>query len=213
MDVRQFEDKRWAGEDQKMQFRHRACLELIESGTVLDLGSGDGLLLSLLKKKGISGRGLDLSQVGVNKARAKGLETEVFDFANQALPFPDDSFDTVTMLDVLEHLYNPEFVIREAKRVARKNLIIGVPNFSSLPARSQTLFGRVPENNRPKKGHVYWFNFFILQDILKRNNISQIEWRANVILENFPILGSLTRLLSKIWPNLFCLSFVVKVKI
>jgi len=55
------------------------------------------------------------------------------------------------MLDILEHLYYPKALLLEASRVADK-VIFSVPNFSSLPARMQTLFGLVPENNTAKKG-------------------------------------------------------------
>ena len=119
-------------------------------------------LLSLLKEKGIIGKGLDISEEGVEKAKMKGFDVSVFDFSNQ-LPFPDNSFDIVISLDVLEHLYAPENLIKEAVRVSKRHLIIGVPNFNSLPARLQVLFGAVPENNRPNKGHVYWFNYCIFE--------------------------------------------------
>src|SRR3989344_7979465 len=82
MDVKEFENKRWTRGEQKIFFRHRAAVDLVErSQKVLDLGCGDGLLLSLLRdKKGTAGTGLDLSDKGVEMARAKGLDAHVFDF-------------------------------------------------------------------------------------------------------------------------------------
>ena len=61
MSVKDFENNRWSNEDQKLEFRHKVALSMIDSGTVLDLGSGDGLLLSLLREKVIKGIGLDIS--------------------------------------------------------------------------------------------------------------------------------------------------------
>ncbi len=211
MDVKQFENKRWQREDQALQFRHRAALSMIDSGTVLDLGSGDGLLLALLRQKGVIGRGLDLAEEGVRKANAKGLDTQVFDFGNERLPFPDNSFDTVVMLDILEHLYDPEFVLGEATRVSKKNLIVGVPNFSSLPARLQVLFGSVPENNSPKKGHVYWFNYGILVSMLSKHGLIVDQLKSNTFFEHVPVVGLITRFFATLFPNLFGLSFVIKV--
>ena len=71
MNVHKFEDTRWAKDDQKICFRHEAALGMIERGNVLDLGSGDGLFLSLLKQKGIEGEGLDISKNGIGRRARK----------------------------------------------------------------------------------------------------------------------------------------------
>ncbi|MEK7553999.1 MAG: methionine biosynthesis protein MetW [Patescibacteria group bacterium] len=211
MNVHKFEDTRWAKDDQKICFRHEAALGMIERGNVLDLGSGDGLFLSLLKQKGIEGEGLDISKNGIAKTRAKGLTASFFDF-NKPIPFADNTFDTVVMLDVLEHLYAPETLLKEAARVSKKYVIIGVPNFSSLPARLQALFGRVPENNRSNKGHIYWFNHAILLSMLSASGLVVDVMRVNTFLERVPVLSHLMRFLARAWPNLFALSFVAKAR-
>ena len=210
MDVKQFENNRWMREDQKLEFRHKAALSLVDYGNVLDLGSGDGLMLSLLKDKGIEGRGLDISDQGVAKANSKGLITEVFDFGSKPLPFADNSFDSVLMLDILEHLYDPLTVLREAARVSKKSVVVGVPNFSSLPARIQVFFGKVPENNQPKKGHVYWFNKKVLVGLAARSGLRIEKLQVNAQLERIPVIGMVFRLLARIRPSLFGLSFVVR---
>jgi methionine biosynthesis protein MetW len=200
MDVKEFENKRWEREDQALQWRHKAALAMIASGTVLDVGSGDGLLLALLRDKGVTGKGLDLSEEGVRKANGKGLDTQVFDFTNK-LPFPDKSFDTVVMLDILEHLYDPAALVREAARVSRRDVAIGVPNFSSFVARLQTLIGRIPENNQPKKGHVFWFNHRVLLNMCSKENLQLTKLDSNTVY-------FIPTFLKKIFPNLFSLSFV-----
>lgn len=161
----------------------------------MDVGCGDGLLLSLLGEKGT---GIDFSHEAVHKAREKGLNTILSDISKK-LPFPDNAFDTVIALDILEHLLEPELVVKEMVRVARRDIIIGVPNFSSLPARLQTVFGSVPENNTPKKGHTYWFNYHVLLELLEKNGLTVSEIRFNT-----------PRGLPNILPNLFGLSFVVR---
>ncbi len=208
MDVKEFENNRWQREDQAMQWRHHAALSLIDSGTVLDLGSGDGLLLAMLRDKGVTGEGLDLAEEGVAKANAKGLTTRVYDFGSNKLPYPDASFDTVVMLDVLEHLYDPGILLKEAARVSKKNIVVGVPNFSSFPARMQTLFGRVPENNQPKKGHVFWFNLPVLKSLFSHSGLSLIKLETNTFSQSIPYVRHITKLLKRVLPNLFSLSFV-----
>jgi len=211
MGVKKFENNRWGRNDQIVCFRHEAALKMIDKGTVLDLGSGDGLFLSLLKKKGITGNGLDISEGGVAKTRARGIEASVFDFDDK-IPFGDNTFDNVVILDVLEHLYAPEALLREAVRVSKKFVIVSVPNFSSLPARIQTFLGRVPENNRPKKGHVYWFNYGILKKLAGDNGLCLVDMQVNTFWQNYFLVGVISKFLARIWPALFALSFVVKLE-
>lgn len=209
MNVKQFENKRWRKDDQVICFRHKMALDMINTGTVLDLGSGDGLFLSLLKQKGIAGEGLDVSEDGVLKTQKKGLEASVANFTDK-IPFKDNAFDTVVMLDLMEHLYTPEALLKEAVRVSKKSIIIGVPNFNSLPARIQVLLGRVPENNRPGKGHVHWFNYGILVSMLSGCNLVVVQIETNTFFQRMPVIGLITRSLAFVFPGLFGLSFVVK---
>ena len=216
MSVKDFENRRWGDVDQKICFRHKAAINLITGDSkkeisVLDLGCGDGLLLSLLKEKGIIGKGLDISEEGAEKAKMKGFDVSVSDFSSR-LPFPDNSFDIVISLDVLEHLYNPKNLLTEASRVSKGSVIISVPNFNSLPARLQVLFGAAPENNRPNKGHVYWFNYSVLEKMTRESNFVFKELRVNTIMENRFLIGYLFKLLARIWPSLFALSFVVRLE-
>jgi len=209
MSVKQFENNRWGRDDQVICFRHRAALGMINGGTVLDLGSGDGLFLSLLREKGVPGEGLDISEEGVAKTRSKGLKSSIFDF-NEKIPSGDNTFDTVVMLDLLEHLYDPETLLAEAARVSKKSVIISVPNFNSLPARLQVMFGRVPENNRPNKGHIFWFNYDNLSKMFQENNLKVSEIKTNTFLENAFLIGAVMKFLARIVPPLFALSFVIK---
>jgi len=203
MDITEFENKRWHVHDQKVEFRHKAAAELIELGAALDIGCGDGLLLELLKKKGIPAEGVDISAEAVNKCRAKNLVARVHAF-NEPLPFKDEAFEYAVLLDVLEHVYDPATLLAEAARVAKK-VIVGVPNFSSLPARVQVLVGKVPENNTPHKGHLYWFNRHALRHVAKEAGLHVVREKDNTF---FP-LSRMGSVWVRLWPSLFALSFVV----
>ncbi|MEK7114364.1 MAG: methionine biosynthesis protein MetW [Patescibacteria group bacterium] len=205
--VKSFEDSRWTSFRQSVEFRHTAALELIKEGTVLDIGCGDGLFMSLLRKRGVTAVGVDISDEAVRACTAQGLSAEVIASAD-ALPFPDAHFEYVVMLDILEHVYNPVLFLAEARRVSKKYVIVGVPNFSSLPARIQTLCGRVPENNRPKKGHVYWFNHPVLMSIAKQAALTPGRLKMNTF-SPFTVMNDWV---THIWPNLFALSFVLELQ-
>lgn len=211
---KEFQNQYWQAHEQSSEFRHRACLDFIANqGSVLDLGCGDGHLLAKLKDRGFTDlAGLDISEVAIAKAQTMGIDSKVFDFFAEQLPYQDNSFDYVILLDVLEHLFRPADVLQEAARVSKKYILISVPNFNSLPVRLQVLFGRVPENNRPGKGHIYWFNYQALKNIFKQNNLEIVELRVNTFWENKFLVKYLLNILKKLFPKLFGLSFLIKVK-
>lgn len=212
-EIKNFENKRWKGVEQTLEFRHTQTIDMIEGGQkVLDVACGDGLLMSALKKKGAFASGVDISDEAVRKCKEKGLDVSVIDIATEKLPFQDSVFDTVTMLDVLEHIYAPEVLLKEAVRVSKKDIIISVPNFNSLPARLQILFGNVPENNRPNKGHVFWFNYGNLKKMIANEGLHISELRVNTFFEKVVAVGPVMKFLAKAFPSVFALSFVVKLE-
>lgn len=208
-DYKKFEDKYWKNFEQSLEFRHRAAADFIKSGEIIDIGCGDGLFLGLLKKNGLKAKGIDLSDEAVETARAKGLDVSQADILSNKLPYSDNSFDYVVALDVLEHTFVPDEFLKEMKRISKKYIIIGVPNFSSLPSRLQVLRGLVPENNTPRKGHAYWFNYKVLNDLLKKSDLKIVSYRVNSFYGHIPFFGMFLEKLAKKNPNLFALSFVV----
>lgn len=79
---------------------------------ILDVGSGQGALQDLVSDY----TGLDISSTAArfyHKPFVLGSATE--------LPFPDDSFDAVWMIDVLEHVPQPEKALSEIRRVLRSD--------------------------------------------------------------------------------------------
>lgn len=58
------------------------------------------------------------------------------------LPFDDNAFDVVTALDVLEHLDNPHGALQELCRVARKSVLVSLPNMFYIEFRWRFLRGR-----------------------------------------------------------------------
>ena len=87
--------------------------------TVLDLGCGAGML-ALLKRKGVTLVGVDVSTECAKAARRNGYDATTSALLTK-LPFPDHSFDYVVSLDVLGHVAFEEkdAVLAEIKRVLR----------------------------------------------------------------------------------------------
>ena len=92
-------------------------------GNSLDIGCGIGDFLDFRKTT----IGLDINPELVNICKTKGLNAKIME--ENKLPFNKNSFDSIILDNVLEHIYKPEKLIIEIKRVLKKNknLIIGVP--------------------------------------------------------------------------------------
>lgn len=76
----------------------------VPGGRVLDVGAGYGFFLEALEKAGYEAAGMEISEHAVEQARRRTRAEVVRQGAEEPFPFPDDSFDAVTMLDVIEHL-------------------------------------------------------------------------------------------------------------
>jgi hypothetical protein len=137
------------------------------------------------------------------------LRADVADFTSGILP--DHSAKTAVILDVLEHVYDPQPTL-SALRGRVEQLIISVPNFVSLPARLQVLAGRVPENNTPRKGHVYWYTLDVLRKRLQETGWMIVEIGVNPSWASRPGIGPIMRWFARQWPSLFSLSLVVKAR-
>ncbi len=204
--VEDFEDRRWGSQDQVPMWRHRAALQLISDEPVLDIGGGDGLLLSLLRGRNCRDLTLmDISSVAVEKARAKGFKAQIGD-VTKAFPFDDKTFGTACALDVLEHLYEPAAALREMARVA-KSIVIVVPNFHYWKDRARVCAGRVPFSCRPRRGHVYWFNYATLSSLVCHEGMG-ID---RMLLGAFKAWSPAGRWLARARPELFAHSFAVKI--
>lgn len=84
----------------------------------LDFGCGTGAVLEFLAMRGYEAHGVDMSPEALAFCRAKGLRVSPQDI-HGAIPYPDDSFDLVCALDVLEHIEGDRAAVREILRVLR----------------------------------------------------------------------------------------------
>ena len=101
--------------------------------SVLDFGCAIGAYCLVLSRLGFACTGVDVNPAYVERARTNGVDAHLLERGEPA-PFPDASFDTVLLFEVLEHVPDYEQVLREAARLARKNVLITVPNCAAVEA-------------------------------------------------------------------------------
>lgn len=113
-----------------LRFLERALRESAEQGIILDVGCGDGFLLSILSARGHGPAvGLDFS---LDAARAAWRNQRVAAICGtlSSAPFADGSCAAISMFHVLQHLYNPVSFLDAAYRLLAPDgrLILQVPN-------------------------------------------------------------------------------------
>ncbi len=123
-----------------------AISELVTPGSrVLDIGCGDGQLLSLLETtRGVDGRGIEISQKGVNECVARGLSVIQGDADSDLVDYPDKAFDFVILSQTLQATRRPKEVVDQMLRIGKK-AIVSFPNFGNWRVRAALGFrGRMP---------------------------------------------------------------------
>jgi len=112
---------------------------------VLDIGCGDGALLHHLTRfKKVDGRGMELSQSGVNACVAQGLSVIQGDADTDLRDYPTAAFDYVILSQTLQATRHPRAVLEEMLRIGR-HAIVSFPNFGHWRVRWHLLWhGTMP---------------------------------------------------------------------
>ena len=112
---------------------------------VLDVGCGDGALLAYLTRtKQVDGRGMELSQAGVNAGVAHGLSVIQGNADTDLKDYPSDAFDYVVLSQTLQATRKPHHVLKQLVRIGR-HAVVSFPNFGHWRVRWHLLArGRMP---------------------------------------------------------------------
>lgn len=172
-------------------------------GMVLDIGCATGMFSLLSRDNGVTGVGVDISSGSLRQARK---ESPGFDFAlasAEHLPWTDRAFDTILMLDVLEHVPCEHKALAEVERVLRPGgrLIISVPNkgeFNRVDAQN-SLFFALGRKVMGRRGDMMYHRHYSIDELKALMppsfRLSRVRYGGYLL---FPLCGYLTMLTDNI---------------
>jgi ubiquinone/menaquinone biosynthesis C-methylase UbiE len=112
--------KTWWNDMQHRKMR-ALCARIHASEKILDVGCNSGYVQEFVPKS-CEVHGVDLSPTLVEIAKTRYVSAQVA--GADALPFPDKSFDVVILAGVIEYVFDPNQVMQELARVARRMILI-----------------------------------------------------------------------------------------
>ena len=161
--------------------RTAAAINVMESGKrFLDVGCGEGTLATRVRERFTELYGVDISEDAVVLARQAGVIAEKINLNIQPLPFPDNYFDVVASLDVIEHVFDPISFIREIHRVLVPGgyAIISTPNIRKIQRILTLIGGRFPRTSYDPVGfdggHLHYFTSKDMRELLERNSFKVV---------------------------------------
>lgn len=166
--------------------------ELKSSLKLLSIACSTGVFEEKIKRRfNIAVFGIDAAMKSLETAKKRGIITKYTDIFSEPLPFRSNYFDFVLAGEILEHVFDTEFFLKEIYRVLKPHgyLILSTPNLARIDDRLKFLFGKTPRQINPLHPYLYLhirpFTFDLLKKILESYNFKHITVRTNVIALNF----------------------------
>lgn len=151
------------------------CLPQKENQSILDVGCFAGSFLALIDQAQFSRQvGVDILQNQVDYASARfGTDFRSFQCAESmaSIDFPGQSFDCVTLIEVLEHLsiIEASTFLQKATHILKPNgkLVVTTPNYASMWPLLEMLINRFSDVSYEEQ-HITKFNYFTVGRTLRK---------------------------------------------
>lgn len=136
------------------------CLKIlrqVRGDRFLDVGCADGQI-TLALSEAVGAReawGVDIAPEAVAAARSRGVNAFQANLDHQDLPLPPEHFDVVYCGEVIEHVFDPEHLLLEIRRVLKPGglCLLTTPNLAGWPNRVALLLGFQPFPTSATPGH------------------------------------------------------------
>lgn len=175
---------------------------------LLDIGCGSGRITKIIQDMGLQVKGIDISEVAVNKARQRGLTADVVDL-DSGIPEPTAHYDIILAGDIIEHVFDPINVLKECHRVLKDDgtCLITTPHDLSIMVRLRALAGHshqeIPYRRVGVAKHHTVFSWPLLKFMLQQAGFTSKE------VTRVTNIGNLMKLTSPITPLIFTNGFII----
>ena len=114
-----------------LSLREQLALHWLQPGeTFLDIGCGTGNLCREVAPLFTQVQGCDISDPALSIAKTLGIPVKKVDVNQLPLPYDSHTFDAITALDVIEHLFDPQSFLCEVHRLLK-------PGGTTYPVHTQ----------------------------------------------------------------------------
>ena len=164
------------------------CVDTIlkKGKKLLDVGCGSGALMEFTESKFDEIHGCDISETALQKAKKRGMRAICVNLNEAPLPYENDSFDGITCLEVIEHVLDPLWLLRDLQRALRPKgqLILTTPNIRYFRNLTKLIFkGEFPHTTTDRfvwgGGHLHYFTKKDLAFLLGEAGFEKIEFHIN----------------------------------
>ena len=220
-EIDKYLDQAYSKEKFSRPTRITLALAMVEGENILDLGCHVGAYSHYLAQKGHKVVAADVDEDVLRIARRKYSHPDLQFVRTDGdkLDFEDNFFDSVLLLEVLEHSQNPRSLVREIYRVLEPGgfLILSVPNAASYHTIGRTLLLDIksyfrkmeswPEFAADQRDHYFYWDPFTIYRLLNKQGFKYADHK---FIDNFKWVNFLARLLPPIRRISTC--FIIKVQ-
>lgn len=182
--------------------------QLPTTGTVVDIGCGDGRFLRLLHESKPLLRliGIDKSECAINKLISQGIESKQFDFNSDLDLTLDGTVDFVIIMELLEHLFEPEKLMLDLKKLNANKYYITIPNMGYIVHRLRlAIGGKMPTTTIifHIKEHIRFWTYADFEHWASFLGYKIVQCHGQ---NGFPLLW-------KLWPSIFASQMIYVLEI
>lgn len=146
---------------------------------ILDVGCANGNFAKLLKENGNLVYGIEVSPVMARNAKKFLDRVIVGNIEEIELPWKKKTFDVILLMDVLEHLFLPEDIVKNLSAYLKTDgtIIISIPNIANWQVRWQLLFGKFDSSKTAilEEGHIRFFTFDSAKQMFEKNQLVVVK--------------------------------------
>lgn len=148
----------------------------------LDVGCGDGVIQYFISDRVKHIYGVDSSKEAIKKAAKRGILVKLVNLDTQNIPYKANYFDTVTCLDVIEHVLDPLDLLIKINKVLKKNgtLILATPNIRfTNHIYDLVIKGKFPKTSHDPGvydgGHIHFLTYWDTIDLIQKTGFKLVK--------------------------------------